>query len=244
MTKYLIWILLPFYAMAQSTDAEFTQLLTSETWNIAFKITEEGEQIDEEDQENIRSNWVKFYQDGTYEIPAGISGKTIGKWTYDPDSRSIHFTEGRSRYRAVVDEISDLSLVLHYVDHGGFKLGMIHYVFIPKEKSADEINEIITSGRWGVLVKRFESIEDKTPATQMKDTWYEFNKSNTYKRSEVIAGEVVETEGSWFVDSENRLNLDSSEMTIYSVAGDNSRLILTSTTDGIRIIECRKVKKR
>lgn len=244
MIKYLIPLLFPFSVWSQINldTSEVMNMLTSSTWNVSYNITPEGERIDEESAEKIRSSWVIFNKDGSFEMPAGVTGKTVGKWTYNPETKAIQFAEKNGKYRAIIDEISELSLVLHYVDNGGFKIGLIHHVFIPTEKSAEEVDKIVTSGRWNVLIQRFDQIEDRTLPENIENTWFEFNSDNTYKRSEVIDGDIVEKEGYWFIDEEFRLNLDGSEMSIYSVVGDKSRMILTSTADGIKIIECRKAK--
>ncbi len=236
----LIAFLVPFFALAQNASLE--DLLTSETWNIAYNISPEGERVDEESQEKIRSNWVKFNKDGTYETPAGVSGKTVGKWTYNAETNAVHFNENGSKYRAIVDEISDISLVLHYVDNGGFKLGLIHYVHIPKTKSNEETTQLLTSGKWNVILKRYEGMEDKVPAENVENTWYEFFPEGIYQKSEVIGEEVVTNEGTWFLDEKFQLNLDAGENTIYTVIGDKSKLILTTTSGGYNTIEMRKAK--
>lgn len=237
----LIAFLLPFFVFAQNAGVE--DLLTADTWNIAYNISPEGERIEEESQEKIRSNWVKFHKDGSYETPAGISGKTVGKWIYNSETNAIHFNENGAKYRAVIDEISDLNLVLHYVDNGGFKLGLIHYIHIPKVKSNEETTQILTSGKWNVVLKRFEDIEDRIPAENVENTWYEFNSEGTYTKSEVISENVVTQDGTWFLDEKFQLNLDAGENTIYTVVGDKSTLILTSITGGYNTIEMKKAKK-
>ena len=236
----LFILLVPFFAMAQTANVE--DLLTTQTWNIAYNINPEGERLDEEDQEKIRSNFVKFNKDGTYETPAGVSGKTVGKWTYNAETNAIHFNENGAKYRAVIDEISDLSLVLHYVDNGGFKLGLIHYVHIPKTKSNEEITQLLTSAKWNVVLKRYDGMEDRVPAENVENTWYEFSPEGTYQKSEVIGEEIVTNEGTWFLDKNFLLNLDAGENTIYSVIGDKSKLILTTTTGGYNTIEMRKAQ--
>ena len=130
---------------------------------------------------------------------------------------------------------------MNYVDDGGFKIGLIHYIFIPTEKSSEALTEIITSGTWQIISQKFDTIEDKTLAENLENTWIKFNHDFTYQRTEVIEGNPVIKNGTWFFDDEFRLNLDNDEMTIYSVVGDKSRMILTSTTDGINTIECRKL---
>lgn len=242
--KFLFALLLPFslYSQTDVDPSQVVDLLTSSTWNISYNITPEGERIEEESAEKIRSAWVNFNKDGTFEMPTGVTGKTNGKWTYNPETKAIHFIEKHSKYRAIVDEISELSLVLNYVDNGGFKIGLIHYVFIPTEKSAEEVEKIILSGRWNIVLQRFDQIEDRTSPDNIENSWFEFNSDSTYSRSEVIGEEVFEKNGSWFIDNQFRLNLDGNEMTIYTVVGDKNRMILTSTTDGIKIIECKKAK--
>lgn len=243
MMKYFFWLLLPFYCIAQTdlSPEQVQNYLTASTWNISYNISPEGERIEEESAEKIRAAWVKFNTDGTYEMP-GNMGKVLGKWTYNPETKAIHFNEKGSKYRAIVEEISDLGLLLNYVDNGGFKIGLIHHVHIPIEKSEEEIVKILTSGKWNVVIKRFDGMDAPTAPENMDDTFYQFNSDNTYQSSEVIGEEIVTKEGTWFIDKEFQLNLDSDEMQIYSVVGDNSRLILTSNTDGIRIIDCRKSK--
>lgn len=239
MVKLFIF-LFPIFTLAQTTSVE--DFLTADTWNIAYNISPEGERVDEESQEKIRSNWVKFLKDGTYEIPTGISGKTIGKWTFNPETQAIHFNENGSKYRAIIDEISDISLVLHYVDNGGFKLGLIHYVHIPKTKSNEETTLLLTSGKWNVILKRYDAMEDRTPEENVENTWYEFNPEGTYQKSEVIGEDVITSEGTWFMDEKFQLNLDAGENTIYSVIGDKSKLILTTISGGYNTIEMRKAK--
>lgn len=243
--KQFFLFLIPVLMLGQEQpEADRTvEYLTSGTWNIAYNITADGQRIDEEDQEKIRSSWVIFRSDGRYEMPGGISGKIFGKWTYEPETRILNFDEGGFKYKAVIEEISDMNLLLDYAFDGGFKIGLIHYVYIPSPKTADEIIGLITSGRWNVVNQQFESIEDKTPADRIQDSWFEFHADNSYQRSEYTGGdEPTVREGYWYLDDELRLNLDGNEMWIYSVAGDKSNLILTSTTDGIRIISCRKSK--
>ncbi len=236
----LIALLFPLFVWAQ--NASLNDLLTSDTWNIAYNISPEGERVEEESQEKIRSNWVKFHKDGTFETPAGVSGKTLGKWTYNAETNAIHFNENGSKYRAIVDEISEMSLVLHYVDNGGFKLGLIHYVHIPKTKSNEETTQLLTSGKWNVVLKRYEGMEDRVPAENVENTWYEFYPEGSYQRSEVIGEDVVTQEGTWFIDDKFQLNLDAGENTIYSVIGDKSKLILTTTSGGYNTIEMKKSK--
>lgn len=237
----LLLLLVPFCALAQTTNVE--DLLTADTWNISYNISPEGERMDEESQEKIRSSWVRFLKNGTYETPAGVSGKTIGKWTYNAETNAIHFNENGSKYRAIIDEISDISLVLNYVDNGGFKLGLIHYVYIPKAKSKEETTQLLTSGKWNVILKRYEGMEDKVPSENVENTWYEFYPEGTYQKSEVIDEETVTNEGTWFLDENFLLNLDAGENTIYSVIGDKSNLILTTTSGGYNTIEMRKAKE-
>lgn len=243
--KNLIFFLLPFYLFAQedSSPDRTIEYLTADTWNISYNITPDGERIEEQDQEKIKSNWVVFRKDGKFEMPGGISGKTFGKWSYDPSTKTINFTEGNIKYKAIVEEISDMNLLLNYAYDGGFKIGLIHYVFIPKPKSEEEIVKIITSGRWSVIVQFFDNIEDKTPPDKIQDTWIEFYENNTYQRSEYTGeDEPTVREGTWSINNELMLNLDGNEVSTYSVAGDNSSLMLTSNADGIRIINCRKAK--
>ena len=235
-----IFALVPFFTFAQSDNVE--DLLTSQTWNIAYNINPAGERIDEEDQEKIRANFVKFNKDGTFETPSGISGKTIGKWTFNTETNAIHFVEGKTKYRALIDELSDISLILNYVDNGGFKLGLIHYVHIPKVKSNEETTILLTSGKWNVILKRYNEVEDRIPAENVENTWYEFHSDGTYQKSEIISEEPIISEGSWFLDEKFQLNLDASENTIYTVVGDNSKLILTTITGGYNTIEFRKAK--
>lgn len=239
MFKYLLSFL-PIFIFAQSSDVE--ELLTAQVWNISYNISPDGERIEEEDQEKIRSNFVKFNEDGTFEVPNALTGKTIGRWAYKPETNAIHFQEGRTSYRALIDELSELSLVLHYVDNGGFKIGLIHYIHVPTEKSNEEINEVLTSGKWNVVLRRFERIEDRVAAEDVENTWFEFYEGGTYQKSEIIDGNPVLTEGFWFLDEEHQLNLDASESTIYFVIGDKVRLILTTITGGYNTIEMRKSK--
>ncbi|MFV0304407.1 MAG: hypothetical protein ACK5IC_02855 [Moheibacter sp.] len=240
MIRTLFFLLLPLASIAQT--AEISDFLTSGTWNIAYNITPEGEQIDEESQEKIRSNWVTFYENGTYEVPGGISGKIRGQWKLNPETSAIHFTEKGTKYRAIIEEISDMNLVLHYVDNGGFKIGLIHHVNIPKPKTNDEITAILTSGKWNITIKRFEEFDDRTPTHLIADTWYLFNSDGTYQHSEQIGEEIILNNGTWFLDKSNQLNLDFSENTIYTVMGDKSILILTTVTNGVNTIEMRKAK--
>lgn len=240
--KRILFLILPFWLFAQDNDRTI-EYLTSDTWNISYNISPDGERIDEIDQEKIKSNWVRFREDGKYEMPGGISGKVFGQWSYDPATRTLSFKEGSTQYKAIIEEISDMNLLLDYAFDGGYKIGLIHHVFIPKPKSEEEIVTIITSGRWNVFVQFFDNIEDKTPADKIEDTWFEFYDDNTYKRSEYTGGdEPVITEGSWYINDELLLNLDGNEISTYSVAGDKSNLMLTSNADGIKIINCRKAK--
>lgn len=241
--KYLFCLLLPIFSLAQIelSSEQVKEYLTSSTWNISYNISPEGERIEEESAEKIRAAWVKFNADGSYEMPNNM-GKVIGKWTFNPETSAIHFNENGAKYRAIVEEISDLELLLNYVDNGGFKIGLIHHIHIPKIKSPEETTRILTTGKWLVTIKRFEQIEDPTSPENKENTWYQFNDDHTYQTSEVIGEDVVTREGTWFVDKEAQLNLDADEMQIYSVVGDKSRLILTSNTDGIRIIEFQKAK--
>ena len=233
-------VLIPFFALAQTAGVE--DFLTADTWNIAYNISPEGERVDEESQEKIRSNWVKFLKNGTYETPSGVSGKTVGKWTYDAENNAILFNENGSKYRAIVDEISDISLVLHYIDNGGFKLGLIHYVHIPKTKSNEETTQLLTSGKWNVILKRYDSMEDRVPEENVENTWYEFLQEGIYQKSEVVGEEIITSEGTWFLDEKFQLNLDEGENSIYSVVGDKSKLILTTISGGYNTIEMRKAK--
>jgi hypothetical protein len=243
MMKYFFWLLLPILSFAQTdlTPDQIKGYLTSSTWNIAYNISPEGERIEEESAEKIRAAWVKFNSDGTYEMPNNM-GKTFGKWTYNPSTQALHFNENGVKYRAIIEEISDLGLLLNYVDNGGFKIGLIHHIHIPKEKSSQEITKIITSGKWNLVIKRSDGMDAPTAPENMENTWYQFNEDYTYQTSEVIGEDILTHEGTWFIDSSFQLNLDADEMQIYSVVGDNSRLILTSNTDGIRILEFRKAK--
>lgn len=244
MLKKLLFIIIPFTAFSQTqlNKEEVLKLLTADTWNISYNITPQGERVEHDDESKIRESWVIFNEDGSYEMPAAMGNKIKGKWTYNEENSFIYFTENRTRYRARVDEISELGLELNYVDDGGFKIGLIHYIFIPTEKSVEALTEIVTSGTWQIISQKFDTIEDKTPIENLENTWFKFNDDFTYQRSEVIDGNPVFKEGTWFFDDEFRLNLDTDEMTIYSVVGDKSRMILTSTTDGFIIIECRKLK--
>ena len=242
--KHFLFLFVPFFSWAQ-TQLDASQVedyLTSDTWNISYNISPDGKMMEETDPQKIRNNWVIFNKDGSYEVPDGISGKIKGKWRYDDTTKSIYFQEKNTRYRAVIEEVGSLALVLHYVDHGGFKIGLTHYVYIPQDLSAKEINRILLSGRWNIISKRFEEFEDKIPAEDVENTWYEFSSDNTYKKSEVIVGEIFTIEGTWFIDEELQLNLDADEMSIYKVAGDTSRMILTSVSYGIRIMEFKKAK--
>lgn len=241
--KQLLFLILPVWLFAQETNDRTIEYLTSDTWNISYNISPEGERIDETDQEKIKSSWVRFRPDGKYEMPGGISGKVFGEWSYDAGSRTLSFKERGLQYKAIIEEISDMNMLLDYAFDGGYKIGLIHYVFIPKPKSEDEIVKIITSGRWNVFVQFFDNIEDKTPTDKIDDTWLEFYDDHTYKRSEHTGGEEpTVTEGSWYINDELLLNLDGNEISTYSVAGDNSNLMLTSNADGIKIINCRKAK--
>ncbi len=240
MMKFLLALLLPLISMAQTGNVE--DLLTSSTWNISYNITPEGERMDEENDEKIRSSWVKFNKDGTYEVPNEIAGKIVGKWVYNTETSAIHFQEGKSKYRALVEEISELELLLNYVDNGGFKIGLIHYVHVPKIKSNEETVQLLTSGKWNVTLKRFESVEDRIPAENIEDTWFEFHPEGNYQKSEVVGEEIITTDGTWFMDEKFQLNLDGSENTIYTVIGDKSRLILTTITGGYNTIEMKKAK--
>lgn len=238
MTKHLIAVLFPFLCFAQSEN--LMGLLTGETWNITYSISPDGERKDETDSERIRSNWVKFYPDGVFETPGGMAGKTRGTWEYKPEENAIYFKEKGSSYRAVIEELSELSLVLEYVDHGGSKIGMTHYIHVPKTKTKEQAFEVLTSGRWLVLIKRFEGFEDPTLPENVENTWYEFLEDGSYRSSDVIGEEPVVNEGYWFLDEKVLLNLDAGENTIYSVIGDDKRLILTTTTGGYNTIEMKK----
>lgn len=242
--KHFLFLLLPIFSWSQTQlEASLVEeYLTHDTWNITYNISPEGEMMEEKDPQKIRNNWVIFHKDGSYEVPDGISGKIKGKWHYDDSTKSIYFQEKGTRYRAVVDEIGSLALVLHYVDHGGFKIGLSHYIYIPQDLSAREINRILLSGKWNIISKRYEEFEDETPNEDLENTWYEFKSGNIYKKSEVIAGEIMITEGTWFIDDELQLNLDADEMSIYNVTGDISRMIFSSVSHGVRIIEFRKAK--
>jgi len=218
-------------------------LLTSDTWNISYNINEKGERVDEQDENVIRSNWVKFNKDGTFETPGGVNGKNVGRWVYDAATNIISFNEKGAKYKALIEDISDMNLLLSYIDNGGFKLGLIHYVYVPKEKSDDELNTLLTSGKWLMVLRKFEEISDKTDPEKQQDTWYIFNTDGTYQRSEIIGEDVSVSEGSWFLDEKLQLNLDVSENTIYSVMGDNSKLILTTISGGYNTIEFKKAKE-
>ena len=135
-----------------------------------------------------------------------------------------------------------MNLLLNYIDNGGFKIGLIHYVYIPKVKSNDEISTLLTSGKWLMTLRRFEEITDKTNPEQQSDTWYLFNPDGTYQRSEIIGEDASVSDGSWFLDEKFQLNLDAGENTIYSVIGDKTRLILTTVSGGYNTIEFRKEK--
>lgn len=241
MIKKLILLLYPFLVFSQNENVE--ELLTADTWNISYNINEQGERTDEQDENAIRANWVKFNKDGTFETPGGVNGKNVGRWAYDPATSLISFTEKGAKYKALVEEISDIGLLLNYVDNGGFKLGLIHYIYIPKAKSGDEIRSLLSSGKWLVVLKRFEEITDKTNPLNQQDTWYIFNTDGTYQKSEIIGEEVSVSEGSWFLDEKFQLNLDAGENTIYSVIGDNSKLILTTISGGYNTIEFKKAKQ-
>lgn len=243
MTKKFIssvLLLLISIGLSAQTVEEF---LTADTWNIAYKISETGERTDEP-EETIQGNWVKFNSDGSFETPDKMTGRNKGKWRYNAETNAITFTEKGSTYKAVVDEISDIGLLLSYVDHGGFKIGLIHYVFVPKEKSNEQTVEILTSGKWLVNLKRYDGdIIEKTPNEQKEETWFIFNADNTYQKSEFTGGEAPTiTEGTWFMDDKFQLNLDAAENTIYTVVGDNSKLILTTKTGGYNTIEMGKAK--
>lgn len=244
MRKFILFFLIPIFGFAQiqMDENEAAKFLSAGVWNISYNISPDGERIEEENPEKIKAAWVKFNTDGSYEMPNEMTGKTIGSWTFDAKTAALHFKEGRIQYRAIVEELSDINLLLNYIDNGGFKIGLIHYVYTPVKKSAEDIQNILTSGRWNVVSQRFDDIFDKTPAEDLNDTWLEFHSDYTYSRSEVFEDETKITEGSWFLDDKNRVNLDADEMSIYSVSGDNTSLILTSITDGIKIIECRKAK--
>ncbi len=238
---YFTVILLFATSVFAQTVEEF---LTADTWNISYSINEQGERIDEQDENVIRSNWVKFNADGTFETPDKMSGRNKGKWVYSIDNNTISFTERGASYKAVVEEISDINLLLNYADDGGFKLGLIHYVYIPKAKSNEEISNILTSGKWLVSLKRYDGgITERTLDEQKEETWYVFNTDNIYHKSEYTGGETPTiSEGYWFLDDKFQLNLDSSENSIYTVIGDNSKLILTTISGGYNTIEMTKAK--
>lgn len=243
MTKKIISIVICIFISATSFAQTVEEFLTADTWNIAYKISEAGERT-EEPEETIQSNWVKFNADGSFETPDKMTGRNKGKWRYNPETNAITFSERGSTYKAVVEEISDIGLLLNYADNGGFKIGLIHYVFIPKEKSNEQSETILTSGKWMVNLKRYDGdITEKTPDEQKAETWYVFNADNTYQKSEYNGGETPTiSEGSWFMDDKFQLNIDSSENTIYTVVGDSSKLILTTTTGGYNTIEMTKAK--
>lgn len=238
-----------FTAIVLSCSSTFAQnveeLLTSSTWNISYTILENGERKDEADENVIRTNWVKFNPDGTFETPGGMSGRNKGKWVYNPESNTISFTEKGASYKAIIEEISDIGLLLSYPDNGNFKIGLIHYIHIPKAKSNEEIINIITSGKWLVALKRYENdIVEKTPDEQKTETWYQFNADNTYQKSEYTDGETPTlSDGSWFIDDKFQLNLDASENSIYTVIGDDSKLILTTISGGYNTIEFKKASE-
>lgn len=242
MNKVIIALICFVSTVTTAQDVE--ELLTSDTWNIAYTITEEGERLDEQDENAIRSNWVKFNADGTFETPDKMAGRNKGRWVYSAETNAISFTERGGSYRAVVEEISDMGLLLNYVDNGGFKIGLIHYVYIPKAKSNEETFALLTSGKWLVTLKRYDQgVMEKTPAEHKEETWYQFNADNTYVKSEFTGGETpTQTEGTWFLDDKFQLNLDAVESSIYTVIGDPSKLILTTTTGGYNTIEMTKSK--
>lgn len=243
MTKKIISFTICFIFSTVSFAQTVEEFLTSDTWNIAYKVSETGERT-EESEENIQANWVKFNADGSFETPDKMTGRDKGKWRYNAETNAITFTERGSTYKAVVEEISDIGLLLNYADNGGFKIGLIHYVFVPKEKSNEQTINILTSGKWMVNLKRYDGeIVEKTPNEQKEETWFVFNADNTYQKSEFTGGETATlSEGTWFMDDKFQLNLDSSENTIYTVVGDNSKLILTTTTGGYNTIEMVKSK--
>jgi len=231
-------LLISISSFAQNVE----ELLTADTWNIAYKINEAGERTEEEEA-NIQGNWVKFNADGSFETPDKMTGRNKGKWKYNAETNAITFTERGSSYRAAVEEISDIGLLLNYIDHGGFKIGLIHYVFVPKVKSNEETTSMLTSGKWMVSMKIYDGgITEKTSDEQKEETWYVFNTDGTYQKSEMTGEEAVVSEGNWFLDEKFQLNLDASENTIYTVVGDNSKLILTTITGGYNTIEFRKAK--
>lgn len=237
MIKKLFLLIFPVFCLAQNED--LTGLLTGSTWNIAYTI-ENGERTDETDQDKIRNNWVKFNEDGSFETPGGVNGKNIGNWTYNPETNIINFSDRSGKYRAQVEEISDMGLLLNYIDNGDYKIGLIHYVYIPTEKSNEELTQILTSGKWLMTMKRYGEITDKTPAENQEYFWYVFNPDGTYQKSEMNGEEPITLDGTWFLDEAFQLNLDSTADMIYTVTGDNNRLILTSTTGGYNTIEFRK----
>src|SRR5690625_7928416 len=104
-----------------------------------------------------------------------MESKIKAKWTYNQEKSFIYFSESRAKYRARIDEISELGLELNYVDDGGFKIGLIHYIFIPTEKSSEALTEIITSGTWQIISQKFDTIEDKTLAENLENTWFKLN---------------------------------------------------------------------
>lgn len=243
MTNKIISVLvgcLSMFATAQNIE----ELLTSDTWNIAYTISEEGERTDEADENVIRSNWVKFNPDGTFETPDKMSGRNKGKWVYNADSNTLSFMEKGGSYKAIIEEISEMELLLNYVDYGGYKIGLIHYVYIPKPKSNEEIASLLTSGKWLVALKRYDNgVADRIRTEQKDETWYVFNSDNTYTKSEYTGGETpVVSEGSWFLDDKFQLNLDASESNIYTVIGDPSKLIFTTISGGYNTIEMIKAK--
>src|SRR5690606_4147357 len=108
----------------------------------------------------------------------------------------------------------------------------------------EEIFTLLTSGKWLVTLKRYDQgVMEKTPAEHKEETWYQFNTDNTYVKSEFTGGEIpTQTEGTWFLDDKFQLNLDAVESSIYTVIGDPSKLILTTTTGGYNTIEMTKSK--
>ena len=242
MAKFFPVLFLLIFTAVSAQNVE--ELLTADTWNIAYTINEDGERTDEADEDLIRSNWVKFNADGTFETPDKMAGRNKGKWVYHVESNSISFTEKGGSYRAVVEEISDMGLLLNYTDNGGFKIGLIHYVFIPKVKSNEETANLLTSGKWLVSLKRYDNgVSDKTPPEHKDETWYLFSSDHTYQKSEYTGSELPAiSEGTWFLDDKFQLNLDASESSIYTVVGDNSKLILTTVSGGYNTIEMTKSK--
>src|SRR5690625_7979757 len=110
MLKKILFIVLPFtvFSQTQLPKEEVIDLLTADTWNIAYNITPQGERVEHEDESKIRDSWVIFNKDGSYEMPGSMGSITKGKWTYNEENSFIYFSESRAKYRARIDEISEL----------------------------------------------------------------------------------------------------------------------------------------